>query len=222
MPGTVLWFGKAPQQKGVGLDNEHLVLFNPGRKPEPICRVSEVAIPGEHNLENAMAAAAAAWAAGADPAAIGRALRAFRGIEHRLEFVDRINEVEYVNDSKGTNPGATLRALASFPGKRKILIAGGMDKGADFTQLARVIAEEVSFLVLLGETKGKIAAAMEQTGFRDYILVADLEEAVDRAQRAASAGDLVLLSPACASWDMFKNFEVRGNRFKELVHALKC
>ena len=221
MPGTVLWFGKAPQQKGVGLDNEHLVLFNPGRKPEPICRVSEVAIPGEHNLENAMAAAAAAWAAGADPAAIGRALRAFRGIEHRLEFVDRINEVEYVNDSKGTNPGATLRALASFPGKRKILIAGGMDKGADFTQLARVIAEEVSFLVLLGETKGKIAAAMEQTGFRDYILVADLEEAVDRAQRAASAGDLVLLSPACASWDMFKNFEVRGNRFKELVHALK-
>ncbi len=219
--GTVLWFGKEPQSRGVGLEQGQVMLFNPGSKPEPICHRGEVALPGEHNLENALAAAAAAWAVGADPPSIGRALRSFRGIEHRLEFITRIGGVEFINDSKGTNPGATFRALRSFPGKQKILIAGGMDKGADFTELARVIVEEVDFLVLLGETKEQIAASVAQHGYHHYILVSDLAEAVDEAWSRAKTGDLVLLSPACASWDMFKDYEARGNLFKELVHSLE-
>lgn len=218
--GTVLMFGKEPQTRGAGLEEEQLVLFNPGARPEVICHRSEVALPGEHNLENALAAAAAAWAVGCDPPAIGRVLKSFRGIEHRLEFVTRIGEVEFINDSKGTNPGATLRALRSFPGRKKILIAGGMDKGADFTELARVIVKEVDYLLLLGETKEKIAVSVAQLGFKNYTLVSDLAEAVHAASSGAKAGDLVLLSPACASWDMFKDYEARGNLFKELVRSL--
>ncbi|NLY39335.1 MAG: UDP-N-acetylmuramoyl-L-alanine--D-glutamate ligase, partial [Firmicutes bacterium] len=176
---------------------------------------------GEHNLENALAATTAAWALGADASAAGRILRRFRGIAHRLEPVATIKGVEFINDSKGTNPGATIKALRSFPGKAKILIAGGHDKGSDFQTLAAVIQAEVKHLVLLGETKQKLAAAVEKAGFKDYELVNSLEEAVAAAWSRAKAGDLVLLSPACASWDMFPDFEARGNLFKELVAALK-
>jgi UDP-N-acetylmuramoylalanine--D-glutamate ligase len=221
VPGTVLWFDRGPVQRGAGLDGDWVALFNPGGETVRICPREEVALPGEHNLENALAAAAAAWAAGADPPAIGRTLRSFRGIEHRLEYVDRVGGVEFVNDSKGTNPGAAIKALQAFPGKRKILIAGGKDKGSDFTGLAGFIKEEVSHLVLLGETRDLIAAAVEQAGFARCTKTEGLEEAVAAAWRLARPGDLVLLSPACASWDMFTDFEARGKRFKELVAALK-
>jgi len=219
--GTVLWFAKKAVSRGAGLDKDMVTLFAPGGEPEPLCHKSEVALPGEHNLENALAAAAAAWAAGADPPAIAETLRTFRGIEHRLERVGHIRDVAFVNDSKGTSPGATIRALRSFPGKRKILIAGGKDKGADFSELALVIKEEVAHLVLLGETKEKIAAAVRQAGFTGYTMAADLQEAVAQAWRAAVPGDLILLSPACASWDMYSDYEARGNHFKSLVRALE-
>ena len=135
--------------------------------------------------------------------------------------MDSVGGVDFVNDFKGTNPGAAIKALRSFPGKPKILIAGGKDKGGDFGGLAAVIREEVRELVLLGETRERLAAAVEQTGFHSYRLAESFEQAVRAAWELARPGDLVLLSPACASWDMFSDYEARGDLFKELVKRLK-
>ena len=221
LKAAVIWFDRAPVNPGVGLENGRITLYNGKEEPLEICPVSEVSLPGAHNLENALAAAAAAWALGADPASIGAVLRSFRAIEHRLEHVATIDGVEYINDSKGTNPGATIKALLSFPGKNKILIAGGMDKGSDFTAFASLLPAEVRLLVLLGETKDQLAGAAERAGFSSYIKVESLEEAVAIAHREAKSGEIVLLSPACASWDMFVDFEARGNLFKHLVRGLQ-
>lgn len=217
---TVLWFGRKPVSSGCGVDGGLIKLYNGEANPVNICSVSELALPGEHNLENALAAATAAWAAGADPESIGLVLQTFKAIEHRLELVRTFNGVDYINDSKGTNPGATIKALSSFPGKKIVLIAGGKEKGADFTELAEVIRREVRLLVLLGETKDKIAKAVDKTGFDHYRFVATLEEAVYLAAHEAKKGDVVMLSPACASWDMFNDYEERGKKFKESVSQM--
>lgn len=219
-PGKVIWFGPQPVSVGVGLEDGWVTAYNPGTQPQKICPRDQISLPGAHNLENALAAAAAAWAAGADPGAIDRTLRSFRAIEHRLEHVAALGGVDYINDSKGTNPGATIKALTSFPGRKKILIAGGKDKGADFTELAAVIHREARFLVLLGETRVKLADAVKAIGFNSYLEVETLKEAVEAAAGKAEKGDVVLLSPACASWDMFSDYEARGKLFKELVRNL--
>lgn len=218
---TLLWFGRKPVSVGCGVEDGLIRLYNGEAKPVDICPLSELALPGDHNLENALAAATAAWAAGADPESIGSELQTFKAIEHRLELVRTVNGIDYINDSKGTNPGATIKALNSFPGKKLILIAGGKEKGADFSGLAEAISREVRFLVLLGETKEKIAEAVGKSGFEDYRFVSTLEEAVSLAAREADKGEVVLLSPACASWDMFKDYEERGKKFKELVRQLE-
>lgn len=217
----VIWFDRSPVRLGVGLDHDWVAIFNPGCEAVRVCQVSELVLPGEHNLENALAAAAAAWAAGADPVSIGKALRSFKAIEHRLERVAVIDDVEYINDSKGTNPGATIKALLSFPGKNKILIAGGKEKDSNFKDLASVIKKEVKALVLIGETADRIADATRNAGFDNYRKYNSLEEAVLAASRLAERDDLVLLSPACASWDMFSDFEERGSVFKRLVNSLR-
>ena len=215
--GTLLRFNRGPVQLGAGVEDGAVALFKGGRAVHRLCELEAVALPGEHNLENALAAAAAAWAAGVSPPVIGRVLRTFQPIAHRLEPVAKIGGVQFVNDSKGTNPGAAMRALRSFPGKRKILIAGGRDKGSDFTELAAVIKEEVRRLFLYGESQDKLARAMEQAGFNAFERVRGLEEAVAGARAAAQPGEVVLLSPACTSWDMFTDYEARGRFFKELV-----
>lgn len=217
--GELIWFRPGVLKQGFGVRQGELVHFH-ARGETVILAQKEIALPGEHNLENALAATAAAWAAGADLFSAATVLRTFRGIEHRVERVVIVDGVEYVNDSKGTNPGATRRALRSFPGRPKILIAGGKDKGADFASLAGAIRAEARLLILLGETAPQIAAAADRAGFSAYTRVADLEEAVAVAARQARRGDVVLLSPACASWDMFKDYEARGRLFKALVHAL--
>ncbi|MGB4642426.1 MAG: UDP-N-acetylmuramoyl-L-alanine--D-glutamate ligase [Dethiobacteria bacterium] len=220
VPGTLLWFARGPVEDGAGLERGQVALFNRGRAVAHLCPVKEVALPGEHNLENALAASAAAWAAGAAPEAIGRVLRRFRALAHRLEPVAEIGGVQFINDSKGTNPGAVIRALRSFPGKKKILIAGGRDKGSDFTELAAVIKEEVRYLLLFGESRAKLARAVDRASFAAYEQVGSLEEAVAGAWAAARPGEIVLLSPACTSWDQFTDYEARGNYFKELVYNL--
>lgn len=218
--GELLWFKRGELSAGFGVINGQAALFHPGGR-QYICPLEEIALPGEHNLENALAAAAAAWAAGAELPAIAVVLRRFRGVEHRLEQVAVKGGVEYINDSKGTNPGAAIKALRSFPGRKKILIAGGKDKGSDFSTLAEAIkAEEVKLLILLGETADQLAQAVEKAGFHSYLKVSSFEEAVVTASARAESGELVLLSPACASWDMFANFEERGRLFKELVASL--
>ncbi len=217
----LLWFARGPVERGAGIERGRVALFNRGVAVAHLCPVGELALPGEHNLENALAAAAAAWAAGAAPEAIGRVLRCFKAIAHRLEFVAEIGGVEFINDSKGTNPGAVIKALRSFPGKRKILLAGGRDKGSDFSELAEVIKEEVGTLILFGESRAKLARSAAGAGFTAYLQTATLEEAVAEAWSRSRPGEMVLLSPACTSWDAFTDYEARGNRFKELVYQLR-
>ncbi len=219
LKGSVLWFNRGPVVTGVGLEKGLVTLYNGNESPLEICPLSEIALPGGHNIENALAAAAAAWAAGADLQSIGSVLRTFKAIEHRLEHVASIDGVDYINDSKGTNPGATIKALQAFPGRKKILIAGGKEKGSDFSELAALLPREIRLLILLGETKDRLAEAAEKAGFSSYIKVDSLEEAVSAARVEAKDGELVLLSPACASWDMFTDYEARGSLFKQLVRT---
>jgi UDP-N-acetylmuramoylalanine--D-glutamate ligase len=218
--GEVIWFNRAPVFCGAGLEEGWITIFNPGCEPQKVCMQSDLVLPGEHNLENCLAATAAAWATGVDPGSIGRVLKTFKPIEHRLEKVLTIDGVDYINDSKGTNPGATIKALRAFPGRPIVLITGGKDKSADFSALSAEITGSVKSLILLGETKDKLAAAVKAEGFEKYIKVDTLAEAVTAASKRATEGDLVLLSPACASWDMFSDFESRGNIFKELVRNI--
>ncbi len=220
LKARVLLFNRHPVSLGVGVEDGRIKLYKEEEPPLEICLLSELLLPGEHNLENALAASAASWACGADLHSIAEVLRNFRAIEHRLEHVAAINGVDYINDSKGTNPGATIKALKSFPGRNKILIAGGKDKGSDFSALAALLPVEVSFLILLGETKDELMISAKKAGFSSIIKVEGLEEAVSAAHGAAKRGDVVLLSPACASWDMFPDFEARGNLFKKLVRSL--
>lgn len=180
--------------------------------------VSEIRLRGNHNLENVLAACALAILAGADSLSFGATIRDFRGVEHRIEWVAEIAGVPYFNDSKATNVDATIKSLEAFPGNI-CLIAGGRDKAGDFSALRTLVRERVKYLVLIGEAAGKIRSALSDlTETRDAASMAD---AVKMCRRAARPGDVVLLAPACASFDMFDNYEHRGRVFKQAVHALE-
>ncbi len=177
----------------------------------------EISIKGVHNLENAMAASAMALLAGCPADAVAAALREFPGLEHRLEFVRELEGVRYINDSKGTNVGAVMKSLEGFS-EPVILIAGGRDKAGDFGQLRPLVREKVKALVLIGEAAEKIKSALgDLTG---TVVAFDLSDAVNRARELAKSGDVVLLSPSCASFDMFRDFEDRGHQFKKIVGRL--
>ncbi|MDR0852380.1 MAG: UDP-N-acetylmuramoyl-L-alanine--D-glutamate ligase [Clostridiales Family XIII bacterium] len=176
-------------------------------------------IPGMHNLENALAAAAIAYKAGIDPAVIAQTLKAFRGVAHRMELCGHIDDVRYVNDSKGTNPDAAIKALEAVD-TDIVLIAGGYDKHTDFREFINAFDGKVKHLILLGETAKQIRDAAESVGFTEISDCGDLSECVILAHEIASPGDTVLLSPACASWDMYANFEERGEHFKQCVADL--
>lgn len=193
-----------------------------------LAAVDELALAGRHNLENGLAAAAVARAAGAGPAAIRQALRTFRGVEHRQELVADVRGVRYYNDSKATNPAAAARALDAFRGPI-VWIGGGLDRGADFRELVPWLSERVKAAVLLGETRRQLAETAREAGVPAiHVVEADkreraaeaVEEAVRLAAREARAGDVVLFSPGCASWDMFASYEERGCMFKAAVHRL--
>lgn len=144
----------------------------------------------------------------------------FKGVEHRQEFVRNLDNVIYVNDSKGTNPDSTIKAIQSYD-RPIILIAGGMDKGSNFDELLETAKSYVKSLVLLGETASNIENCAKNKGFNDIHIVKDMEEAVKTSYEISKSGDIVLLSPACASWDMYESFEVRGKDFKDNVNNLK-
>lgn len=191
-----------------------------------IIGVDELGIPGRHNAANAAAAIAACIAAGAEPDLLASPLRSFRGVEHRLEFVTEKNGVKFYNNSKATNAAATIISLHSFPGNI-VLIAGGLDRGSDYAELIPHLKAKVKGVVALGETRGKIAHAAELAGLADVKIVepeedaeATLRLAVREAASMAEPGDIVLLSPACASWDMFQSYEIRGRIFKQTAHTL--
>jgi UDP-N-acetylmuramoylalanine--D-glutamate ligase len=182
-----------------------------------ILPVADVALPGEFNLENVLAATAIALSAGASPAAIAEVARTFQGVEHRLEYVRTIGGIPFYNDSKATNAEAATRAITSFD--RVVLIAGGLDRGTTFPELVPVFADHVKQVVALGQAAPKLLAVAEQAGVPGQ-LAESIEDAVAQAARLAQEGDVVLLSPACASWDMFASFEQRGSMFKKAVHTL--
>jgi UDP-N-acetylmuramoylalanine--D-glutamate ligase len=179
---------------------------------------AEPRIRGSHNRENAAAATAAARAVGVDDGAIARALTTFPGVEHRIEDVATVDGVLFVNDSKATNVAAALRALASFPGRRKHVILGGRGKAEPYEPLAAAF-EPGDRAYLIGEAAPELARALEGAGV-DFVLSGSLAEAASAASAAASRGDVILLSPACASFDQFQSFEHRGEEFRRIVQKL--
>jgi UDP-N-acetylmuramoylalanine--D-glutamate ligase len=185
-----------------------------------VCPVGEIKLRGRHNMENILCAAAMALAAGVRPDALHKALVDFKGIRHRMEEVGVKKGVLYINDSKGTNPESTIKAIESFT-EPLVLILGGRSKGSDFGPLARLVSKRVKELIVLGEARSIIKQAVMETGFTNINEVDSFEAAVAKAADLARPGDVVLMSPACASWDMFDNYEQRGDLFCELVQAMR-
>jgi len=189
----------------------------PGQAGQPLLETNRISLPGTHNLANALATAAAAWACGVEPASIAAGLQDFAGVEHRIERVRERSGVLFINDSKATNLASLEVALCSFS-RPIILIAGGRGKGAPYEPLLPLMVSRVRQLIVLGEDAERMKAAW---GTRVPALhVADMKEAVEQAAQLAQPGDIVLLSPACASFDMYRNFEERGRHFKALVMQL--
>ena len=184
---------------------------------------ADIALRGQHNLENVLAAAGAAFLAGAEPAAIAAGVRSFPGVEHRLEFVAEIAGVSFFNDSKATNVDATLKAIEAFPG-RLFVILGGQDKGSDYAPLAEPLRRRAREVLLIGAAAEKISAQLSPAPAEPPAFPIEQAGTLDRAVALAFAharpGDTVLLAPACASFDQFQNFEHRGRLFKQYVHAL--
>lgn len=205
---------------GVFVDGDTIIVKEKDGKITEICRPEEIGIPGPHNLENALAATAMAFFGGIPADVIARVLRSFRGVEHRLEICNTIDDIKFVNDSKGTNPDASIKAIEAMK-ENIILIAGGYDKDASFDEFVDAFDGRVKMLLLMGKTATKIKNAAEKAGFTDSIILKDMEACVREAYRIAQPGDVVLLSPACASWDMYTSFEQRGRHFKDCVRALE-
>jgi UDP-N-acetylmuramoylalanine--D-glutamate ligase len=214
----VVWFSRLrPLDEGVSVRDGWVVARLDGRV-EPVCPLSEIRLRGQHNVENVLAATACALRMGQGADSIRRVIGSFKAVAHRIEFVRDVDGVHIYNDSKGTNVASTIKALESFP-ERVVLIAGGKGKGQDFTPLAAVARGRVGHAVLIGEDGDKIAAAFERAGIA--VSGADsMPAAIDAALAAARQGDVVLLSPACASFDMFDNYEHRGDVFKRLIESL--
>jgi UDP-N-acetylmuramoylalanine--D-glutamate ligase len=214
----VFWFSRQKRVvQGACLHGDEIVVVHHG-KEDPVMKAAEIPLAGAHNLENVLAAVIIARLAGVDSATIAKAVKSFAGVEHRLEFVADIRGVRYYNDSKATNVDATLKALDAFP-RRILVILGGKDKGSDYTVLQKPLRERAILALLIGAAADKIekqiagSVAIERAG--------TLERAVEAASMAARSGDVVLLAPACASFDQFENYEQRGRVFKQLVRELE-
>ncbi|MDY0255665.1 UDP-N-acetylmuramoyl-L-alanine--D-glutamate ligase [Gudongella oleilytica] len=184
-----------------------------------IMPLSDVGIPGIHNVENIMAAVGLSLCLGVDASTIRKAVKDFKGVPHRIELVGTIDGVRYYNDSKGTNPDSSIKALNALDAP-VILIAGGYDKGSDFEELLKVFSLKGKALILMGATSEKIGTAAHSIGIDHIEYAEDMKAAVYMAHQLSEEGDNVLLSPACASWDMYKNYEERGDHFRELVREL--
>ena len=214
----VLYFSSRRKlEKGICLEDGKIIYRNEGTTE--ICGVEELNLLGVHNYENVMAAAAMALVYGVPAEIVRESVKAFKGVEHRIEYVAEKNGVAYYNDSKGTNPDAAIKGIQAM-NRPTVLIGGGYDKESVYTEWINSFEGKVKRLILLGETKEKIAEDARSCGFYDYVFADTFEEAVLEAAKTAKPGDAVLLSPACASWDMFPSYEVRGEKFKEIVNSL--
>ncbi|MCR5773923.1 MAG: UDP-N-acetylmuramoyl-L-alanine--D-glutamate ligase [Lachnospiraceae bacterium] len=218
----VIYFtGKDPAEaRATGCDVLHIdgdmIMYN----DIPVIGINDMQLIGSHNHENVMAAIGMTYAYGIPMDMIRDTIRSFKAVEHRIEYVRTVNGVDYYNDSKGTNPDAAIKGIKAMS-KPTILIGGGFDKRSSYDEWIGAFDGKVRYLILLGQTADKIAECAKEHGFNDIIKVDSMEEAVARSHELASPGEAVLLSPACASWGMFTNFEERGNIFKELVNKLQ-
>ncbi len=219
LPVQVVFFSsKRELERGLYLDGE-MITYRTATETIPVVKVSEMKLVGSHNVENVMAAVAITYAMGVPMENIRETIRNFKAVEHRVEFVRDKDNVLYYNDSKGTNPDASIQAIRAMS-RPTILIGGGYDKHSEFDTYIGAFDGKVKYLVLMGATRDKIAKTARDMGFTDIIMVESMKEAVEVCAAKAEPGDAVLLSPACASWGMFKNYEERGRLFKEYVNAL--
>nr|WP_296093002.1 UDP-N-acetylmuramoyl-L-alanine--D-glutamate ligase [uncultured Dorea sp.] len=215
----VLYFSSQRKlEEGIYLEDGNII-YHYGNVSEKICHVDELQILGTHNHENVMAACAMAAVYGVPGEKIRESVKAFKGVEHRIEYVTEKDGVAYYNDSKGTNPDAAIKGIQAM-NRPTVLIGGGYDKGSEYTEWINSFDGKVKKLILIGDTKEKIAEDARKCGFTDYEFADTFEEAVLTAAKIAESGEAVLLSPACASWDMFPSYEVRGEKFKEIVKSL--
>lgn len=215
----VLYFSSARQlEHGLYLQGDEIFYAADG-KVQQVCRTDELNLLGRHNYENVMAASGIALSYGVPLEKIREVLVRFTAVEHRIEYVTEVDGVRYYNDSKGTNPDAAIQGIRAM-NRPTCLIGGGYDKQSEYEDWIRAFDGKVKKLVLIGATAQKIAQACERMGFRDYVFAGSLQEAVDICHETAVSGDAVLLSPACASWDMFESYEQRGCMFKDMVRQL--
>ena len=199
-----------------------MIVFGEKNAPKTICAADEVYIPGEHNLKNALAASAMAMVAGVPAPVVRHTLKTFRGVEHRIEFVRELDGVQFINDSKGTNVDSSIQAVRAMK-RPTVLILGGYDKHTDFTPLCEeIVKNPIASVVLIGATAKQCEETLEKVGFHNWEHAGhDFEKAVRSAFERAQNGGTVLLSPSCASFDMFEDYEARGRIFKEIVNRLE-
>jgi UDP-N-acetylmuramoylalanine--D-glutamate ligase len=212
----VYWFSRQKEVKQGAWVRDGNILFRDGVQQREIMLVSEIPLKGAHNLENVLAAVCAGVLMGCAPEKIRQAVRDFKAVEHRLEFVATIRGVDYYNDSKATNVDATIKALESFPANIH-LILGGKDKGSDYSVLNDLLRQRVKRVYTIGAAATKIESQIKSV---EVVHAETLENALRKANALAESGDVVLLAPACASFDQFKNYEQRGQVFKEIVRGL--
>lgn len=217
-PKVVFFSSREKLEEGYYLDGD-MIYYSHNNRASVIVDVKELNLLGRHNYENVMAAVAISSAMGVPMDTIRRVIREFKAVEHRIEFVLERSGVKYYNDSKGTNPDAAIQAIKAMPGPT-LLIAGGYDKQSTYDEWIESFDGKVRYMVLIGQTRDKIAACAKEHGFYDIMYAEDMSEAVRVCASYANMGDNVLLSPACASWGMFKNYEERGEIFKECVRNL--
>lgn len=217
-PRVIFFSSRQSIPEGYCMDGDLIIRNHNGERTE-IVNIHELKLLGRHNYENVMAAVAISAEMGVPMETIQRVIREFKAVEHRIEFVAEKAGVRYYNDSKGTNPDAAIQAIKAMPGPT-ILIAGGYDKNSEYDEWIEAFDGKVKYMVLLGQTREKIAECAAKHGFTNIMYAEDMQEAVSVCASYANSGDYVLLSPACASWGMFKNYEERGRIFKECVHSL--
>ncbi len=214
----VFWFSRQKEvEQGAWVRNGNIVFRDPKSQQREVMQVSEIPLKGAHNLENVLAAVCASVLMGCSHEKIRQAVRDFKAVEHRLEFVSTIRGVDYYNDSKATNVDATIKALESFPANIH-LILGGKDKGSDYTVLNDLLRQRVKRVYTIGAAAAKIESQIKNV---EVVRAETLENAIRKANAVAQPGDVVLLAPACASFDQFKNYEHRGKAFKEIVQTLR-
>ncbi|MCR4658026.1 MAG: UDP-N-acetylmuramoyl-L-alanine--D-glutamate ligase [Lachnospiraceae bacterium] len=216
----VIYFSSHEKLKDGFYYEDGFICMNMDGEDKKLLNKSEMNIIGLHNMENAMAGMAMAYAYGVPLESIVNSVKEFKAVEHRIEFVRELNGVRYYDDSKGTNVDAAIKGIQAMD-RPACLIGGGYDKGAEYDDWINAFDGRVKKLVLIGQTAEKIAECAKKNGFTDYVFAGSMEEAVKLCRDNAKNGDAVLLSPACASWGMFDNFEQRGDIFKELVNCME-